>query len=206
MFHLAFWLVEFGVCIWSDSYLYCGTVVYCCRWVQKTELIWMAGARQARRRGHTRWLRYPELTSLAHFQSINGLEVKIGRNLWKFSSIRFIYFPCYVTYFMLPSLGMWHRVQMAGVLLIRELDFLLLLQLLLLLLLFLPERGVREGSRGILPVCHLWESLKNLASAAKLFWNSADSNLQGLLSGVDLHVFIYIVYIYFQICRHCSVS
>ena len=124
MFHLAFWLVEFGVCIWSDSYLYCGTVVYCCRWVQKTELIWMAGARQARRRGHTRWLRYPELTSLAHFQSINGLEVKIGRNLWKSSSIRFIYFPCYVTNFMLPSLGMWHRVQMAGVLLIRELDFL----------------------------------------------------------------------------------
>ena len=160
MFHLAFWLVEFGVCIWSDSYLYCGSVVYCCRWVQKTELIWMAGARQARRRGHTRWLRYPELTSLAHFQSINGLEVKIGRNLWKSSSIRFIYFPCYVTYFMLPSLGMWHRVQMAGVLLIRELDFLLLLRLLLLLLLFLPERGVREGSRGILPVCHLWESLK----------------------------------------------
>ena len=153
MFHLAFWLVEFGVCIWSDSYLYCGTVVYCCRWVQKTELIWMAGARQARRRGHTRWLRYPELTSLAHFQSINGLEVKIGRNLWKSSSIRFIYFPCYVTYFMLPSLGMWHRVQMAGVLLIRELDFL--------------SEGEESPGRcsllrgGILSVCYLREKLEN---------------------------------------------
>ena len=49
---------------------------------------------------------------------------------------------------MLPSLGMWHRVQMAGVLLIRELDFLLLA---CFALLYLPVELDDEDQEGLDP-------------------------------------------------------